>query len=54
MGMSTQFVGSPQDDLAETTVVLNGTVQLVFISSESLLNSRKFRCMFEKDVYQQE
>ena len=48
MGMSTQFVGSAQDDLAETTVVLNGTV---FISTENLLNSRKFHYMFEKDVY---
>ena len=49
MGLSAEFVGSGQDDAAATTAVLNGTVQLVFISPENLL---KFRGMFEKDIYQ--
>ena len=43
MGLSAEFVGSAQDDPAATATVLNGTVQLVFISPENLLNNRKFR-----------
>ena len=53
MGLSTEFVGRAQDDAAATTTVLNGTVQLVIISPENWLNNRKFRGMFEKDIYQQ-
>ena len=29
MGLSTEFIGSAQDDPVATTAVLNGTVQLV-------------------------
>ena len=53
MGLSTEFVGSAQDDPVATTRVLNGTIQLVFISPENLLNNKKFRIMFEKDIYQE-
>ena len=53
MGLSAEFVGCAQDDAAATTAVLNGTVQLVIISPENWLNNRKFRGMFEKDIYQQ-
>ena len=53
MGLSAEFVSSAQDDPAATAAVLNGTVQLVFISPENLLNNRKFRGMFKKDIYQQ-
>ena len=53
MGLSAEFLGSAQDDPTVTTAVLNGTVQLVFISPENLLNNRKFRVMFEKDIYQE-
>ena len=53
MGLSTEFVGSAQDDPVATTAVLNGTIQLVFISPENLLNNRKFCTMFEKDIYQE-
>ena len=53
MGLSAEFVGSAQDDPVATTAVLNGTVQLVFISPENLLSNRKFRSMFEKDIYQE-
>ena len=40
MGLSAEFVGCAQDDAAATTAVLNGTVQLVFISPENLLQFR--------------
>ena len=53
MGLSAEFVGSAQDDPVTTTAVLNGTIQLVFISPENLLNNKKFCTMFEKDIYQE-
>ena len=53
MGLSAEFVGSAQDDPAATSAVLNGAVQLVFISPENLLNNRQFRGMFQRDIYQQ-
>ena len=53
MELSAEFVGSAQDDPVATTAVLNGTIQLVFISPENLLNNKKFRTMFEKDIYQE-
>ena len=53
MGLSAEFVGSAQDDPVATTAILNGTVQLVFISPENLLNNSKFRSMFKKDIYQE-
>ena len=52
MDINVEFVGSTQDDLTATMAVLNGTVQLVFISPENILNNIKFRAMFQKDVYQ--
>ena len=53
MGLSAEFLGSAQDDAAPTTAILNGTIQLVFISPENLLNNTKCCDMFEKDIYQQ-
>jgi len=41
MGLRAEFVGSARDDPTATDTMLNGTVQLVFISPENLLtNSR--------------
>ena len=51
-GLKVEFVGSMQDDESAITAVLNGMVQLVFISPENILNNRKFRTMLQKDVYQ--
>ena len=50
MGINVEFVGSTQDDLTATMAVLNGTVQLVFISPENILNNMKFCAMFQKDI----
>ena len=53
MGISVEFVGSAQEDVTVITAVLNGTVQLVFISPENVLNNMQFRAMFQKEVYQE-
>jgi len=41
MGLRVEFVGSAWDDPTATAVILNGTVQLVFISPENLLNNSR-------------
>jgi len=40
-----EFVGEAQTDEAATINVLNGSVQLVYISPESLLLNRRYRSM---------
>jgi len=41
MGLRAEFVGNAQDDPTATAAILNGTVQLVFISLENLLNNSR-------------
>ena len=50
-GVTVEFVGEAQNDESAIASVLNGEIQLVYISPESLLNSKKFRTMLLKDVY---
>jgi bloom syndrome protein len=49
MGISTEFIG---DDSCALDLVLSGNVQIVFISPESLLNT-KYRNMILSTVYKE-
>ena len=52
-GLSVEFVGEAQKDDEASTKVINGDVQLVYISPESLLNTKRYRQMFQTKVYQE-
>ena len=52
LGIITEFVGGAQDDKAAIAAVLQGKIQLVYISPECIIGNKKFRAMFQKDVYQ--
>jgi len=52
LGVITEYVGSAQDDEAAVAAVLQGKIQLVYISPECIISNKKFRGMFQKDVYQ--
>ena len=51
-GISVEFVGEAQENEAATQAVLNGEIQLVYISSESLF-SRTYWRMFQSTQYQE-
>jgi len=44
-GIKAEFVGEAQTDAAVVDRVLQGDLQLLYISPENLLNNPKFRCM---------
>ena len=44
-GMTAEFIGEAQDDPDAVKRVLNGDVQLVFISPESVINNPVYRNM---------
>ena len=44
-GIKAEFVGEAQTDEAVVTRVLQGELQLLYISPENLLNNLKFRSM---------
>ena len=50
-GLSVEFVGEAQDSDAAVAAVLNGQIQLVYISPESLLKNPCFRSMLISDHY---
>ena len=52
-GVCVEFVGEAQNDESAIAAVLNGEIQLVYISPESLLNNKRFRSMLLKDVFQE-
>ena len=52
-GLVVEFVGEAQTDEAATMNVLNGNVQLVYISPESLLLNRRYLSMLITPTYQQ-
>ena len=52
-GVCVEFVGEAQNDESAIAAVLNGEIQLVYISPESLLNNKRFRLMLLKDVFQE-
>ena len=51
-GLRVEFVGSAQDNDAAIGEVISGSVQLVYISPESILTNKKFRGMLQKEIYQ--
>ncbi|XP_065907595.1 ATP-dependent DNA helicase RecQ-like [Dysidea avara] len=51
-GLSVEFVGEAQTDDNAIRRVIDGDIQLVYISPESLLENRCFWTMFRKPVYQ--
>jgi len=52
-GLSTEYVGEAQPDLAVKRKVLNGDVQLVYISPECLIMNKTYRSMLLLPQYQQ-
>jgi len=52
-GLKIEFIGEAQTDENATADVLNGDVQLVYISPESLLLNRRYRSMLATPTYQQ-
>ena len=52
-GIKTEFVGGAQTDEQAVEAVINGQVQLVYISPESLLQNRRYRNMLKSAVYQE-
>ena len=51
--LTVQFVGNAQTDERVVLSVLNGEVQLVYISPESVLQNRRYRNMLSTEIYQQ-
>ena len=52
-GVTIEFVGEAQVDDASVMAVLNGSVQLVYISPENILINHRFRNMLLTQTYQQ-
>ena len=51
MGLSTEFVGEAQESREVVSKVLNGDVQIVFISPENLINNKSYRDMLLSEKY---
>ena len=51
-GLNVEFVGEAQTDLSCKRRVLNGEVQLVFITPENLLDNKTYREMLLSQIYQ--
>ena len=52
-GIVTEFVGEAQDNQAAVENVLQGRVQLVFMSPEALLHNRAYGSMLLSSTYKQ-
>ena len=52
-GINMEFVDEAQEDKKAIEAVLNGKVQLVYISPENLLENRRYRNMLRSTVYQE-
>jgi len=52
-GLTAEFMGDAQSDYSAVMAVLDGKVQLVYISQESLLNNKKFRSMLQRAYYKE-
>ena len=51
-GLAVEFVGEAQTDMEACASVVNGDIQLVYNSPESLLNSKQYWQMFQSSAYQ--
>lgn len=52
-GVTVDFVGEAQCDEMASEAVINGKVQLVYISPECLLENKRYCKMLKSDVYQE-
>ena len=50
-GLKAEFVGEAQLDQEATKRVLDGVVQLVFITPENIMNNARYRDMLQSEVY---
>ena len=51
-GLSVEYIGEAQKDIDALSAVMQGKIQLVYISPESLLWNWRIRRMFSSTVYQ--
>ena len=52
-GLSVEFVGEAQKDDEASAKVINGDIQLVYITPKSLLNTKRYRQMLQTNFYQE-
>ena len=52
-GIDVEFVGEAQEDEKAIEKIINGQVQLVYISPENLVENRLYRNMLRSTVYQE-
>ena len=52
-GLRVDFVGQAQHNEQALEAVINGQIQLVYISPESLLENKRYRNMLSSKVYQE-
>ena len=52
-GLTVDFVGEGQEDEHALEAIVNGLVQLVYISPESLLENKRYRNMLKSKIYQE-
>ena len=52
-GVNTEYVGEEQKDVAAWKRVINGEVQLVYITPENVLLNSRYRQMFRSPRYKQ-
>ncbi len=50
-GLTTEFLGEAQDDQSAIMNVLQGRIQLVFVSPEAIIQNRKYRSMLLTRTY---
>ncbi len=50
-GLKTDFVGEVQTDDEAQKRIINGESQLVYVSTENLIENRKYRRMLLQQVY---
>ena len=51
-GITVEYVGEAQTNDDAVAAVINGKIQLVYISPENILNNFRFRNMIRSNVYQ--
>ena len=52
-GINAAYVGEQQKDWHETRRVLEGNVEIAFISPESIVRNKAFRDMLRSEAYQE-
>ena len=52
-GINAAYVGEQQIDWQETKRVLEGNIEIVFISPESIIHNKAFRNMLRSEAYKE-